>query len=385
MPMVRRPRLGSAFAAVALVAAGLATTSPAPAASAELAYDCNNALTGPFTASAVIDTDAPAELGTGISTAITTTTSVVVPEPVVDELRDAFIATVEGTAAATGTVDGQSRSTTLTIAQTAVPGAGNSMTLVGTGPSGSITGGAVGSTILLGAGDFVVTLIAKNDSGTVLSTQDVSCTLQPAQPTLVDSVAVVPAPTTTTVTVQGAPVEYGDTPSVTATISVPGSNAKPAGKVAFTFEGKTVTVDVKGGKAKSTSLAPALHKGANSVTAVFTPTDPNLAVSQAVKAFTVVKAASSTSVSAVYRPAKHRIVARGKVISAHGTSVEGQVKYVLKRDGVKIRTKTVDLNRFDVAKARFRNIAKRGKYTVVARYLGSPTLKRSSDKFALQI
>ena len=210
-----------------------------------------------------------------------------------------------------------------------------------------------------------------------------TCSLPAGQNLLVDSVTVVPTPTTTTLTVT-TPVEYGAAPDVTADVATAGSKAKPAGSVAFTFEGKTVKVDVKGGKAKAT-LAPALTMGARTVTAKFTPTDPTLAASEATKALTVVKDQTTTTPTAVYRDARNRLVGKATVESQHGTAVAGDVKFVLKRDGVKIRTALVELNKFDKAKKVFKRISKAGVYTVVARYLGSPTLKRSVDRVKVTI
>ena len=377
--------VAGAAVAVGLTVAGLTTVAvPATAVTGDVPYDCTSTSTGPFDATAVIDTDAPLQLGTGLTVPIKLSTSVVVPADEVTELRTAGIATVVGSVTANFIVNGVPRQATLTIPSTAVPASGT-MTLVGTGAAGTITAGAVGTSIVIGAGDFSVSFAAYNSTGGQVIADTVTCLQEGSQLVVIDSVAVVKAPTAVAVTVQDTPVEYGDTPDVIATVTVPGSNAKPAGTVAFTFEGKTVTADVKGGKSRPTSLAQALHKGANSVTAVFTPTDPNLAVSQTAQAFTVVKASTTTTVSAVYRPLKDKIVARGKVVSAFGTEVAGQVKYVLKRNGVRIRTKTVDLNKFDVAKARFGSIVKKGSYVVIARYLGSTTLKRSSDRYGLQI
>ena len=186
-------------ATAALITAGAATlASPVTAATGNVDYDCNNVLTGPFVATAVIDTDAPAELATGQTVPITLSTSVVVPAEVVTDLRDAGIATVSGTGTANGIVDGAPRQATLTVPSTAVPGAGNTMTLVGSGPAGTITAGAVGSTILIGAGDFSVTLNGYNTTGGLVTTQTVTCLQQGSQLTLIDSVAVVKAPTTTT-------------------------------------------------------------------------------------------------------------------------------------------------------------------------------------------
>jgi hypothetical protein len=63
----------------------------------------------------------------------------------------------------------------------------------------------------------------------------------------------------------------------------------------------------------------------------------------------------------------------------HGTDVSGKVKFVLKRDGLKIRSALVTLNSHDKAKNVFKHIGKPGSYRLFARYLGSGTLKRSAD------
>jgi hypothetical protein len=379
-----RPVGRAAIAVLGLTIAGLAAVAaPASAVSATLNYDCANALTGPFVATAVIDTNAPATLGSGMTVPITTTTTVVVPAPVVDDLRDASIAFVDGTAAATGTVDGAARQATLTVPHTNVPGPGNSMTLVGTGPSGNITGGAVGTTILIGAAGFDVTLKGYTDAGVLLTTQTVTCALQSGQATLVDSVSVVQTSTTTTLTVDG-PVEYGGVTTARAEVTQGGSNAKPSGSVAFTYAGKTVTVVVKGGKAQ-TDLPAALTMGANQVTAVFTPTDKDKSPSQTTAAFTVVRGTTTTTASAAIREARHRLVGKALVTSENTTDVAGKVKFTLKRNGTKIRSAVVDLNAKDKAKKVFANIRKPGTYLVVAKYLGSDTLKRSKGKVKLNI
>ena len=379
-----RPVCRAGIAVLGLTIAGLGTVAaPASAVSGTLNYDCANALTGPFVATAVIDTNAPATLGAGMTVPIATTTTVVVPAPVVDDLRDASIAFVDGTAAATGTVDGAARRTTLTVPHTNIPGAGNSMTLVGSGPSGNITGGSVGSTILIGAGDFDVTLKGYTDAGVLLTTQTVTCDLQSGQATLVDSVSVVQTTTTTTLAVD-SPVAYGGVTTARAEVTQAGSNAKPSGSIAFTYAGKTVTVAVKGGKAQ-TDLAPALTMGANQVTAVFTPTDKDKSPSQTTAAFTVVRGTTTTTASAAIREARHRLVGKALVVSENATDVAGKVKFTLKRNGTKIRSAIVDLNAKDKAKKVFANIRKPGTYLVVAKYLGSDTLKRSKGRVKLNI
>jgi len=87
----------------------------------------------------------------------------------------------------------------------------------------------------------------------------------------------------------------------------------------------------------------------------------------------------------VYRDARNRLVGKALVEAVHGTEVAGDVKFVLKRNGVKIRTAIDELNSFDKAKKVFRRVSKPGVYTVVARYLGSSTLKRSVDRVKLTI
>ena len=260
------------------------------------------------------------------------------------------------------------------------------MQVIGTGPSGSITAGSTGTTILLGAGAFAATVTGYNSVGTSVVSATFTCALQPTtQDLLVDTVAVVPAPTTIALTVPSS-AEYGEAPTVTATVATNGSNAKAAGKVTFTFEGKSVTVDVKGGKAKA-SLAPAAALGSRSVTATFDPTDPNLADSQTSKVVGVVKGSTTTTATAVYRDARNRLVGKALVGSVQGTQVAGRIKLVLKRDGTKIRSIKVDLNAFDKAKKVFNNIAKPGQYTLVARYLGSgrSRARRASTRSSCEV
>lgn len=385
----RAVRRTAAGAALALVATGTAlVAAPATAASASLAYNCTSPqiLGGPYVFTAVIDTSAPATLGSGLSAALTTTASVTVPANLADQFRAGGVTTVDGNAAATGTVDGVPRQTTLTIPKAAVaPTVGTTTTVVGTGPSGSITGGAAGTSILLGAGDFTAVITGYNSAGVAVGpAYNFACTLQAGQNLLVDTVSVVKAPTTVTLTVLEPPVEYGEQVTVTAVVASLASNKKPDGTVEFTFGGTTIKVDVNGGKATAI-FPPALDLGMQQVTAVFTPTDPNLAPSTAMKNFRVVRDQTTTEATAVYRALRDRLVAKAKVFAEHGTEVTGSVRFVLKRNGVRIRTATKLLNEFDKAKKVFRNVDKPGRYTVVARYLGSDTLKRSVDRAKLKI
>jgi hypothetical protein len=374
----------------ALAAAGLPLLAGGPAQAVTvlpLTYSCTNSLDATsYDFSAMIDTNAPATLGSGMTTPITVTSDVSIPENLADLLRLSGVATVEGTSASIGTINGVDRLSTLAIPQTAVPADGTAMHVIGTGAGGSITGGAVGSSILLGAGNFTAKLTGRNTAGTIVVPETTfTCSLNPptTQNLLVDTVNVVQTSTTTQVEVAG-PVEYGGAVTASAEVSQSGSSAKPSGSVAFTYAGKTVTVAVKGGKAK-TDLPPANAMGTNHVTAVFTPTDKDKSPSQTTAAFTVVRGTTTTTASAAIREARHRLVGKALVESVNGTDVVGQVKFTLRRDGTKIRTAIVDLNAKDKAKKVFANIRKAGTYLVVAKYLGSDTLQRSKGRIKLNI
>jgi len=387
-PTASRTRVLVVTAALAAAGLPLLAGGPAQAASVPLTYHCTTSPNvGEYDFSAVIDTNAPATLGAGMTTPITVTSDVTIPEALVTTLHGLGVATVEGTSQATGTVDGSGRVSTLAIPKTAVPASG-AMHVVGTGAGGPITGGAVGSSILLGAANFTATLTPKDTAGNVVGIPGVTtftCTLAPptGQNLLVDTVNVVQTTTTTTLTVDG-PVEFGGVTTARAEVAQAGSNAKPSGSIAFTYAGTTVTVSVKGGKAQ-TDLPAALTMGANQVTAVFTPTDKDKSPSQTTAAFTVVRGTTTTTASAAIREARHRLVGKALVVSENATDVAGKVKFTLKRNGTKIRSGIVDLNAKDKAKKVFANIRKPGTYLVVAKYLGSDTLKRSKCRVKLNI
>jgi hypothetical protein len=383
-PSSRLLARGAAAAAAVLVTSGLAAVAGAPAGavSATLSYDCT-ALSGPEVMTAVVDTDAPASMLPGQTASINVTSTVTISAARADLVRGANITQVDGSVAANMTVDGVPRAAALAFPRTDVPPTmGTPLPVVATGPGGSIQAGVAGTTIELGAGNFSIHIVGYDASNTVKGQDTWNCTLQALQPLHVDSVLVGIA-TTTTFSVSST-IEYGDAATVSANVATAGTNAKPDGIMEFAFVGKTVKATVKGGKAKAT-LPAALTMGVSPVTATFTPSDPNLASSQASKNVTVVRDQTTTTASAIYRAARDRLVGKGKVVAQHGTAVTGKVTFVLKRDGVKIRTALIGVNKFGAAKKVFKNVSKAGRYTVVARYLGSPTLKRSVDRAKLVV
>jgi hypothetical protein len=387
--MPRNPRTSALAVTAALAAAGLPLLvgGPAQAASASLTYHCTTSPNvGEYDVSAVVDTNAPATLGSGLSTPITVTSDVTVPATITTLLTDSGATNVSGTSSTTGTVNGVARASTLAIPKTPVPASGP-MHVIGTGAGGTITGGDAGTSILLGAGNFSATLTGYDDAGNVkVGATTFTCVLTPptGQNLLVDTVGIVTTPTTTTLSVKPAPIEYGDHTTVSADVSQPGGNQKPAGTIVFTYAGKTYPATVKGGKA-GVDLPGSLTLGTNQVTAVFTPSDKNLTASQAAASFTVTRGSTTTAATVVYRDVQRRFVAKALVEAVHGTDVTGKVRLTLKRDGVKIRTAIVDLNAKDKAKKVFQHIRKSGTYVAVAKYLGSSTLRRSRDTAKLVV
>ncbi|MEO6510069.1 MAG: hypothetical protein ABIO16_03690 [Nocardioides sp.] len=386
--MPQNPR--SAFlvvTALAVVGLPLLTVASAQGVSASLSYHCTTSPNvGEYDVSAVVDTNAPTTLGSGLAAPIIVTSDVTVPATVTALLTSLGATNVSGTSSTTGTVDGVARTSTLAIPKTAVPPPGP-MHVIGTGPGGTITGGNAGTSILLGAGNFTATLTGYDDAGNVkVAATTFTCALTPptGQNLLVDTVNVVSTPTTTTLSIKPAPIEYGDTTTVSADVSQPGGNQKPAGTIVFTYAGKTYPVTVKGGKA-SVALPASLTLGANQVTSVFTPTDKNLAASQAAASFSVTRGSTTTTGTVAYRDVTHRFVAKALVESVHGTEVAGKVRFTLKRDGVKIRSAIVSLNAKDKAKKVFQHIRKPGTYVAVAKYLGSSTLRRSKGSVRLVV
>ncbi len=92
----------------------------------------------------------------------------------------------------------------------------------------------------------------------------------------------------------------------------------------------------------------------------------------------MVKDETSTSTSAKYRAARDRFVANAAVVADYAR-VRGEVRFVLKRNGVAIRAATVELNELGKAKKAFGHVSEAGRYRVVARYFGSTTHLRSRD------
>jgi hypothetical protein len=96
-------------------------------------------------------------------------------------------------------------------------------------------------------------------------------------------------------------------------------------------------------------------------------------------AITVSKDASKTTAKAAYAKAKHVVTASAHVKGkTYGLIGSGKVKFLLKH-GTKTISKAVALNKKGNATFKFKNITKKGKYTLTAKYGGNGGLKSSSS------
>jgi hypothetical protein len=95
---------------------------------------------------------------------------------------------------------------------------------------------------------------------------------------------------------------------------------------------------------------------------------------------TVVKDTTKTTAKVKYLAAKKTAVATAVVKSRFGVAPTGKVSFALKKAGKTIRTLKGAVSKKGVAKVSFTKVKAKGKYTVVAKYLGSANLKRSTAK-----
>jgi Bacterial Ig-like domain (group 3) len=94
----------------------------------------------------------------------------------------------------------------------------------------------------------------------------------------------------------------------------------------------------------------------------------------------VVKDTTKTVASAKYSSKTKTAKGKAKVTSHFGTKVTGNVKFILKKGTHKLKTIKSAVNKKGIAKAAFKHVKAKGKYSITAKYLGSATLKSSSDK-----
>ncbi|MBJ7356868.1 Ig-like domain-containing protein [Nocardioides sp.] len=208
----------------------------------------------------------------------------------------------------------------------------------------------------------------------------------------VSAVAAAPSGTTTTLALKSATIAYGDTSKAIVTVDTATSgDPKPVGKVELEVGGQTLVAGVpNGGRVEFDLPLLAASTTPYAVTATFIPTDP-AAFSQSTAppaSVTVTKDATTSRVTARHRVVRRLIIAKNLVTSANGQVPTGEVKFVLRRNGVKIATSIVGLDGSrdasrNFARTKFRNVPKRGSYKVVGKYRGSANFRVSRGSFRI--
>ena len=286
------------------------------------------------------------------------------PADLADDLRDASASPPStAPATATGTVDGVPRQTTLTIPKHRCPGhAGTTITSSAAAPAGPSPAGPPATTILLGAGDFTATLNGYNAAGGLVTTQTVTCTCTPG--------SARTCARRLRRRRQGAdhdhphraepPVEYGDRTRRDRRRRVHRQQRQAGRNRGVHLRGQDREGRGQGRQGQGHSRPGADH-GARSVTAVFTPTDPNLAPSTATKAFPCRARPDHHDATAVYRDA-------ATVSSARPWSWPerhcGRRRRQVRAEAQRRQDPDCDheLNSFDKAKKVFHNVSKPGRY-----------------------
>ena len=352
---------------------------PAQAWSGTLQYACSGpgfGSTPPYAFAAVLDSDLPATLPYGSQRATAFATHLFVPESFRSWAYSMGYRRVSAGAFVDLAVDGVAQPQTYQAAPGVdVPATPQTWTWDVTS-SPTVWASSLGHHAVNITG-LTITVAFQDSGGNNVLATSASCVLDPATPmadTVVDSYDVVAATTTTTLAVAGD----------TATATVTSNGTPPIGIVTFSVAGKSVAMDVVGGKA--TAKLPVVPPGDYEVSALFVPSQATqLTGSTAAASYTVEPIVTKTRALATYRPVRDLLKARARVTAADGSDVSGRLTFVLKRNGTTLDNVTVRLSDEGVAVKKFRGITKAGRYVVVARYLGTRTYQSSKDIERLSI
>jgi hypothetical protein len=376
--LTQAPRTRSVLVGLIAILAGAFVILPAPtagAATGRLLFSCTGPGFGEPSASyafqAVVDTDLPATLPYGAERATAWTVQVVAPESFRSWARSQGFTTLYAGAQSQTALDGVAQpllnESTGGMAVPATAGAWTWTSILATTDVPALSSGRHAFTFT----GLDISVAFHDASGPRLFTT-ATCVLDPAVPasdTVIDTYDVVAATTSMALAVKGD----------MATATVTSTGVAPSGTVTFAVAGSSVTFEVKAGKA--TAKLPSLPPGTHTVSATFAPTNPNqLTASSATASIAVPRLATTTTASAVHRPARRLIKARASVAAKGRADVSGRVTFVLKRNGRTIANATVSLSSGDVASKKFRKVRSRGRYVVVATYLGTSTFLGSQDR-----
>jgi len=99
----------------------------------------------------------------------------------------------------------------------------------------------------------------------------------------------------------------------------------------------------------------------------------------------VTKDKTTTAVVAAYNGKKNIATGKAKVKSHFGLKPTGKVKFTLKKGSHVVKTLKASVNKKGIAKATFKHVSKKGKYSITGKYLGNKALKVSSGKDTFRV
>ncbi|HEY6933810.1 MAG TPA: hypothetical protein VI452_10455 [Marmoricola sp.] len=383
----------SVLVAGALAAGSIVAFSggSAEAASSPLDYVCSSLL-GPTTMRVVDDTDLPAQVPVGATVPMHLTSAVALPSTALSLISALYpTATgVVGDVTSTGTMTGPAGvgsvpvTTELPVPLTSLSqldSAGN-LPLHLTGEAQDFTAPVPGL-YTIKAGGFTSALSAQGPLGVLGAIPAMTC-VAPDVDTTIDTVKAV-VPSTATLRLARSTEGYGQATIATATVAssdpLAAALGAPAGSVRFTVGRRSVTAALDGNGVARAKL-PRLAAGHSySVVAHYAPAASSFyqAAKSSPKSLKVVRAGTRTAVVARNIRRRHAEVATIAVTSTYKATVTGKVRATLKRGTRSLRSRTVSLER-GRATVRFGRLAKRGRYSVVAHYLGSADFVRSGGR-----
>jgi hypothetical protein len=372
------PRTRSIRIALVALVGGLLAVLPSPiagAATGQLLFSCSGPGFGEPSTSyafqAVVDTDLPATLPYGSERATVWTTQVVAPESFRSWAQAQGFTTLYAGARTQTALDGVAQPVLYqSTPGLAVPATAGSWTWNTIPATTQVPAASPGRHTFTFTG-LEVTVAFHDANGPRLATTG-TCVLDPAVPAtdaVIDAYDVVAATTSTSLALKGD----------LATATVTSTGVAPAGTVTFSVAGTSVTSEVKAGKASA--KLPSLRPGTHTVSAQFVPTNPGqLTSSTGTATYVAPRIPTTTTATAVHRPARRLVKAKASVAAKDPWDVSGRVTFVLKRNGRTIANATVWLSSRDVASKKFRKVRRRGRYVVVAKYLGTTIFEGSRDR-----
>jgi hypothetical protein len=238
------------------------------------------------------------------------------------------------------------------------------------------------------AGDFTSALSAAGPLG-VLGALPVMTCVAPDVDTTIDTVKAV-VPSTTTLGLARSTEGYGQATIATAKVAssdpLAAALGAPAGAVRFTVGGRSVTATLDSNGVARAKL-PTLAAGRSySVVAHYAPAANSFyqTTQSSPKSLKVVKAGTRTAVVARSIRRRHAEVATIAVSSTYKATVGGKVRATLKKGSRSLKSRTVSLRGGRVSVS-FGKLARKGKYSVVAQYLGNRNFVRSGGRHGFSV